>query len=203
MRTKTLIWTLVVIAALAMGLRIYFRGHRASPPPTPIVARSTPLGVIALPSGATIVAPPHSVAAEMVAFLASHESGPRRFEPGGYEYIPWSNNPTPAAEARLNAFAQILKAYPDVVADIIGNTDNDGERDRNQRLSEARAAEVVRKLGALGIDERRLTASGVGMDNPIASNATEEGRSRNRRISVILRRPATSQERAAAEGNSG
>lgn len=193
MGTRALIWILVSTAILAAGARIYLRDG-AAPVPRKAVSPVGPLGVIALPNGATIVAPPKSVAAQIVAFLESGAPGPKRFEPGGYEYLPWSNNPTPAAEARLNSFAQILKAWPDVTVDIIGNTDNDGDRERNLRLSRDRADEVVRKLVALGISERRMAPSGVGMDNPIASNATEEGRSRNRRISIILHRHGDASE---------
>lgn len=65
---------------------------------------------------------------------------------------------------------------------IIGHTDSQGHPDANQLLSQARADAVQRYLVARGIEAERLQSMGQGANEPIASNATVEGRARNRRI---------------------
>jgi OOP family OmpA-OmpF porin len=65
---------------------------------------------------------------------------------------------------------------------IIGHTDNSGNRATNISLSQARADAVKGYLVAKGIASQQLTTTGVGPDQPIASNDTADGRARNRRI---------------------
>lgn len=81
----------------------------------------------------------------------------------------------------------MLEDNLDLNATIIGHTDNQGGRAYNQRLSEARAAAVLSWLVEHGIQPTRLTSEGRGMDKPVASNDTEEGRALNRRTEVLLR----------------
>src|SRR6185369_6734248 len=59
---------------------------------------------------------------------------------------------------------------------VEGNTDNLGDDDWNQTLSERRAQAIVEYLASRGIDRRRLVARGNGANNPISSNKTPEGR---------------------------
>ena len=65
--------------------------------------------------------------------------------------------------------------------ELSGHTDNTGEPDFNQQLSEQRAQKVKSYLVDKGINESRLTAIGFGSTRPISSNDTEEGREQNRR----------------------
>jgi OOP family OmpA-OmpF porin len=66
--------------------------------------------------------------------------------------------------------------------EIVGHTDNLGSRAYNLELSAERAASVKSYLAAKGIDPGAISADGAGPDRPVASNATAEGRARNRRI---------------------
>ena len=66
--------------------------------------------------------------------------------------------------------------------EVIGHTDAMGPRPANVSLSLARAQAVKAYLSGKGLPVDSLTASGMGPDQPVASNATEEGRARNRRI---------------------
>ena len=68
---------------------------------------------------------------------------------------------------------------------ISGHTDNVGNPQRNQALSEARAQSVREYLINHGIDGDRVEAVGYGDQRPVASNDTEEGRQQNRRIEAI------------------
>ncbi len=69
--------------------------------------------------------------------------------------------------------------------EIGGHSDNTGPREFNMRLSRSRARSVRQYLLARGIPPARLSATGYGPDKPIADNATDEGRSRNRRVEFI------------------
>ena len=77
-------------------------------------------------------------------------------------------------------------AGPDAELNVVGHTDNVGGLDYNKDLSERRAASVVAYLTAQhGIDAARLTSIGAGMTSPIATNDTEEGRAKNRRVELV------------------
>jgi outer membrane protein OmpA-like peptidoglycan-associated protein len=82
---------------------------------------------------------------------------------------------------------KLLLDNPSLNATIIGHTDNQGGRSYNQKLSEDRATAVLEWLIDSGIESGRLKAKGEGMDQPVATNDTEEGRALNRRTEVRLR----------------
>jgi OOP family OmpA-OmpF porin len=86
--------------------------------------------------------------------------------------------------ARVGDF---MKKYPTTTAVIEGHTDNVGTAEHNLDLSQRRAQAVVDYLADnFGIDRSRLTAKGYGLTRPIADNATEEGKQKNRRIEAII-----------------
>jgi len=68
--------------------------------------------------------------------------------------------------------------------DVIGHTDSDGSEEYNQALSERRAQSVSDYLVSEGVDPNIIDVSGQGELNPVASNATKEGRALNRRVDV-------------------
>jgi len=88
---------------------------------------------------------------------------------------------------KLNEVVTILKENPTYKVNIDGHTDNTGKADKNQTLSEARAASVKAYLVSKAVDEGRLTSSGFGQDKPIADNKTAAGRAKNRRVEMNLR----------------
>jgi OmpA-OmpF porin, OOP family len=90
----------------------------------------------------------------------------------------------PASDEQLHNIAAILKAYPNVKIKIGGYTDNTGDKAANLKLSQDRANNVMAELEKLGIAPDRLEAQGYGEDHPVADNSTEEGRQKNRRISL-------------------
>lgn len=89
-----------------------------------------------------------------------------------------------ASQEQLINIAAILNAYPQVRIRIGGYTDNTGDPGANLRLSEERANNVMDELVKLGIDPARMSARGYGEHDPIADNSTEDGRQKNRRISL-------------------
>ena len=85
---------------------------------------------------------------------------------------------------QLKNIAEILKAYPNVNVKVGGYTDNTGDANANLKLSSDRASAVKSELIKLGISDARVESEGYGIDHPIATNDTEEGRAANRRTSV-------------------
>ena len=91
---------------------------------------------------------------------------------------------TTESAAQLNHMAELLKAYPAVKLKVGAYTDNTGDSLKNVILSTQRAETTVKSLVALGITADRLNAEGYGPQHPIADNTTDEGRAKNRRVSV-------------------
>lgn len=91
-----------------------------------------------------------------------------------------------AAEAGLSKVAYNLKQFPETDVTIVGYTDNTGSEAVNQKLSLERAQSVMNYLISQGIPADRLKAEGDGWNNPIASNATAEGRAQNRRVELYI-----------------
>jgi OOP family OmpA-OmpF porin len=91
------------------------------------------------------------------------------------------------ALARLgDEIAKLLQEKPELKLKIVGRTDNKGTPEYNLDLSSRRAANVVVALtGSYGIAADRLTSGGAGLTQPIASNDTEEGRAKNRRVELV------------------
>jgi OOP family OmpA-OmpF porin len=100
------------------------------------------------------------------------------------EFVVDSSNLTMEAKSTLDQVAEAIMARPDIKGmSVIGHTDNTGSDAYNQRLSEKRANAVADYLRGSGVSSRFVT-SGSGEKQPIADNATEEGRSRNRRVEL-------------------
>ncbi len=93
-------------------------------------------------------------------------------------------NLKPESQAELNKLADFMKQNEGVKIEIGGHTDNQGSASHNQQLSENRAKSVMNFLTDNGIDKGRLSAKGYGQDQPVADNATPEGRAKNRRTEV-------------------
>ena len=89
--------------------------------------------------------------------------------------------------SKLNDVVSILKDNPSYKVNIDGHTDNTGKEDKNQVLSENRAASVKAYLVTKGIDESRLASTGYGQEKPVADNKTAVGRAKNRRVEMTLR----------------
>jgi len=92
----------------------------------------------------------------------------------------------PSAAKSLDDVIELLESEPGKDIRIEGHTDSTGPAELNLRLSEERARAVRDALIERGIDADRLNAVGMGEDFPIATNQTEEGRARNRRVDVIV-----------------
>lgn len=88
----------------------------------------------------------------------------------------------------LDTVAEALNIYTSVEVKIDGHTDNTGEYNYNLNLSKKRAESAKKYLVSKGVDAKRVVTEGFSFSKPAASNATQEGRDKNRRIEVILKK---------------
>ena len=106
---------------------------------------------------------------------------------GEVRFATASSRLQPTTYGYLDRIAQTIQAQKDTPLLIGGHTDSEGDARVNQRLSQKRADAVRAYLIACGLSSQRLFARGFGSTQPIASNATDEGRRRNRRITFTFR----------------
>ncbi len=80
-----------------------------------------------------------------------------------------------------------MQKHPEIIKlQVVGHTDSDGDAKANKALSKRRATTVMKYLIKNGIEKDRLSALGEGEDVPIASNETEEGKEKNRRVEFVI-----------------
>jgi outer membrane protein OmpA-like peptidoglycan-associated protein len=159
------------VAARVDTARSQVAGGEVAPP----AGTTAPVGFIRkrLPNGTEVSIPITGTESKVVAFI---EDPSRRVD----------NTTWPQSEEQLKNIAGIMAAYPNVRARIGGFTDNTGNAAANKRLSEQRAENVRQALVQDGVAAERITAQGYGSAHPVASNATEEGRAKNRRIALLI-----------------
>src|SRR5579871_2357701 len=92
----------------------------------------------------------------------------------------------PGARETMAKVAGILLAYPGLKIQLEGHTDSIGSDEYNQKLSEQRANSVRDYLTQQGVPAANVTAIGLGKANPVASNDTDAGRQRNRRVEMVV-----------------
>mgnify|MGYP000297750978 CR=1 FL=1 len=93
---------------------------------------------------------------------------------------------TSVAKTNLDKLIPVFNSYENTNIVIFGFTDSTGKEDYNLSLSEKRANAVKVYLRTKGINETRILTTGLGIKNPIATNDTEEGRSKNRRVEFAI-----------------
>ena len=90
--------------------------------------------------------------------------------------------------AVANKVIEAIAIFPNSRIEVTGHTDATGSADINRKLSQERAANVMKFLNEIGrIPLDRLSSEGFGEDRPFASNKTEEGRAQNRRVDILIK----------------
>lgn len=92
----------------------------------------------------------------------------------------------PAFYDTLNSVALVFQEYDQTLIDVVGHTDSDGSNGYNDDLSRRRASSVARYLTAQQLQPNRFSVEGRGEQEPIASNASAEGKARNRRVEITI-----------------
>jgi len=93
---------------------------------------------------------------------------------------------TSTAKANLDKLVPVFKDYQNTDIVIYGYTDSTGAVEYNQTLSEKRANSVKNYLASKGLNNSRFETKGLGVNDPIATNETAEGRSKNRRVEFAI-----------------
>lgn len=88
------------------------------------------------------------------------------------------------SQPELDRIAELINEYPSIKVSVEGHTDNTGNAEFNQILSQKRAEAVVEYLLAKGVSENKISAIGYGDTKPVDSNDTEEGKAKNRRVEL-------------------
>jgi len=86
----------------------------------------------------------------------------------------------------LRALSANIQQYPNTTIEVVGHTDSTGQAAYNQGLSERRAISVRSVLVNNGVSGGRIRAYGLGENQPVASNATANGRQQNRRVEIFI-----------------
>lgn len=92
----------------------------------------------------------------------------------------------PGFRPALRTVSESLRRHPNSTVRVVGHTDNIGTAAYNQQLSQDRAMAVARQLIAYGTTVSRITVSGRGYNEPVASNASAAGRAQNRRVEIVI-----------------
>lgn len=90
------------------------------------------------------------------------------------------------AKTNIQSLAGSLNQYPGTDVKVIGHTDSRGTEEYNMTLSQKRAAAVKAYAVSQGVPSARLITVGKGFAEPIADNATDEGRAANRRVEIVI-----------------
>jgi outer membrane protein OmpA-like peptidoglycan-associated protein len=104
----------------------------------------------------------------------------------GIQFAVNSSDLSATSKSNLDNLANVLNKYDDTNILIEGHTDSTGKHDYNVQLSEKRSASVSSYLKTRGVTGARITTVGYGPDQPVADNATVEGRQQNRRVEVAI-----------------
>jgi outer membrane protein OmpA-like peptidoglycan-associated protein len=139
----------------------------------------------ALPGGVKMMVPSGGMEDRLISYLAA-PTGTGSFDFDRLEFETGSTSLTARSRAQITDVARILTAYPNANVQISGYTDNTGDEVTNQALSRGRAEAVMNALRESGAPAANLTAQGFGSRNPVADNATEAGRARNRRVTLSI-----------------
>jgi OmpA-OmpF porin, OOP family len=187
-------WLLpVALIALAIAALLWWSGRARTPsqavnsPSRAIDSAGTTVRTLAraLPGGVKMSIPSGGMEDRLITYLAA-PIGAGSFEFDRLEFETGSTSLTPRSRAQIADVARILSAYPQVRVQIAGYTDSTGNEPANLDLSRGRAEAVMNALRENGASATTMNVQGFGSQDPVASNATEEGRARNRRVTLTI-----------------
>jgi outer membrane protein OmpA-like peptidoglycan-associated protein len=145
---------------------------------------------LSLPGNIKLDVPENSYLQAMVKFCTDGASGAARdaknFVADNLNFEGSTASLSPDSSTAITSLATIIKAFNSAMLKIEGHTDNVGDPGQNKKTSLERATAVKDALVKAGAPADRITVEGVGSERPIASNDTEQGRAKNRRIELAV-----------------
>jgi OmpA-OmpF porin, OOP family len=142
---------------------------------------------LSLPGGVALNVPPGGFIDHMYLFLSNKDGGVGTgYALDAVTFETGSATLTATSNQQLDDLAAVLKTFPTVTVSVNGFTDNTGDAATNTTLSTQRAEAVKSALVSKGIAAERVAAAGFGPDKPVASNDTEEGKAKNRRVEIVV-----------------
>jgi OmpA-OmpF porin, OOP family len=164
------------LAAIVLGFLVWRAFHR------PILAS------IRLPCGTTLSVERGTFTFNLASFMltGSPSNLPKRFVFDHLNFESSTTQLTPESSVTVADLVKIMDCYPNMNIELDGHTDNTGNPQSNQQLSQDRANAVKGLLVQGGIDPGRITTAGFGQDRPVASNDNEDGRAKNRRTELVV-----------------
>jgi outer membrane protein OmpA-like peptidoglycan-associated protein len=181
--------------AIAVNVLTVMESIRGASPPPPRLAGTT----VAPPAPASEPAMAPPVDPNDDSLYANLGKDGRVILP--FVFQPGKDELDAASQPLIDRVVAMMKRHPEVFLRIEGHTDNIGDPDDNMRLSAQRALAVQAMLIAAHVDKKRLDAVGVGGLQPLADNNTAEGREKNRRIELVLRKKNPGFHAPAPNGN--
>lgn len=142
---------------------------------------------LSLPGGVALNVPPGGFIENIVVFLNNKDGGVGTgYALDAVTFETGSATLTATSSQQLADLAAVLTAFPTATVSVNGYTDNTGDAAANTTLSTQRAEAVKSALVDKGVTADRVAAAGFGPDKPIASNDTEEGKAKNRRVEIVV-----------------
>lgn len=173
-KSNKTILIVVVLAVVVFG--VYFFTKKDAKTEDASVATTDSTSVVASADTASATQPASSATTEATS-VAPQVSAPATFEKASADV----NN---VDDAKLNQVLDYLKSNTSAKVTIEGYASSEGELNFNMNLSELRATNFAKYLISKGVNKDNLKTVGKGIENPIASNDDEAGRSQNRRIEI-------------------
>jgi len=186
-------WLPLLLAGLAaLGFLLFLRGRTPQPAPgarttasEAATASKNAASNVPPSTAADIRVPKGSVAYTLALFLGDGTAAaPRTFVFDNLNFHAGTTQLTKPSLVTINDLVVVLKEYPNAKVQLVGHTDNTGRPEANQILSLNRANAVKNMLVKGGVAADRMSTAGMGQDHPVASNDTEDGRARNRRLEL-------------------
>ncbi|MBF5043503.1 OmpA family protein [Aggregicoccus sp. 17bor-14] len=115
--------------------------------------------------------------------------------PGDLLFATNSATLSPQAMQSVNELADVLVKYPEDRIQVAGHTDSTGSDEYNKQLSLKRADAVAQVLLSRGVKSEQIATAGAGELQPVADNATAEGRAKNRRVQLHIDVPQANQQK--------
>lgn len=146
-----------------VGLSYRFGGHKAAPAPAPVIPEPV------APVVETPVVPQHVY---------------NDYYLDSIHFASDVDTPLASESEKLANFVAVAKAHPDSTFKLVGNTDSDASQEYNEDLSKRRVDNVAKYAEDNGVNGSRMSLDYKGENNPVSSNATEQGKADNRRVDI-------------------